>query len=88
MGSSLLGLVIMGGLMPEHERLGIVLFCILLVVTVTALGMLHHRVLGHYQCQQCHKELPRHKDSSRPREYLYYCKDCDIVWKPGLQEGD
>ena len=21
-------------------------------------------------------------------EYLFYCKDCDVLWKTGLQEGD
>jgi len=86
--SSFFGVLIIGGMMREHERLGIILFCIVLVVMVTGLAVLHHRVLGHYQCPQCRKELPRHKDNSRRAEYLFYCKDCDVLWKTGLQEGD
>jgi len=86
--SSLLGCVTIYAVIPEHERLGIALFCILLVVMVTGLAVLRNRVLGHYQCPQCHSELPRHKDSSRHSEYLFYCKNCDVLWKTGLQEGD
>jgi hypothetical protein len=86
--SSFLGVLIIVGTMREHERLGIILFCILLVVMVTGLAVLHHRVLGHYLCPQCRKELPRHKDSSRRAEHLFYCKDCDVLWNTGLKDGD
>jgi predicted RNA-binding Zn-ribbon protein involved in translation (DUF1610 family) len=85
--SSSLGIVAILAAVLKHERLGIALFCILLVVTVTGLAVLHNRVLGHYQCPQCHAELPRHKVSSRRSEYLFYCKNCDVLWKPGLKQG-
>ena len=86
--SSLLGCVIIFGWKPEYERLEIVLFCSLIVVMVTSLAVLHTRVLGHYRCPQCQAELPRHKDDARRAEYLFYCKNCDVIWKTGLQEGD
>src|SRR5258706_9348678 len=81
--SSLLGGVIILGWKPEHARLEIILFCGLIVVMVTLLAVLHNQVLGHYRCPQCHAELPRHKDEARQRERLFYCKDCDVLWKTG-----
>lgn len=86
--SSLFGGVVMLGVMPEHKRLGIILFCAVIVVMVTLLAVLHNRVLGHYRCPQCRAELPRHKDDARGAEYLFYCKSCDVIWKTGLQQGD
>jgi hypothetical protein len=86
--SSFLGVVIIAGLMRDHEQLGIILFCSLLVIMLTRIIVLYRRVLYHYQCPQCHKELPRHPDHSRQAEYLFYCKDCDILWKTGLKEGE
>ncbi len=86
--SSLLACITIGLVMPQHERLGIMLFCCLIIVMVVLLALLHHRVLGGYQCLQCQTKLPRHKDKTRPRDCFFYCKDCDVIWKVGLQDGD
>jgi len=85
--SSLLGGVVMLGVMPKYERLGIVLFCVVIVVMIALLAMLHNRVLRHYRCPQCRAELPRHNDDARREEYLFYCKSCDVIWKTGLRQG-
>ncbi len=88
LGSSFLGMIVLGACMEKHERLGVVLFCVILVAMITSLAVLHHRVLGRYQCPQCQARLPRHKDPARKRDFLFYCQKCDVVWKTGLQEGD
>jgi hypothetical protein len=86
--SSLLGGVIILGWKPELGWVEIVALCSLIVVMVTGLAVLHNRVSGHYRCPQCRVELPRHKDDARCAEYLFYCKNCDVIWKTGLQEGE
>jgi predicted RNA-binding Zn-ribbon protein involved in translation (DUF1610 family) len=86
--SSLFGCVIIFYWKPEHEGLEIALFCGLIVVMITGLAVLHRKVLGHYRCPQCPTELTRHKDASRRAEYLFYCKNCDVIWMTGLQQGD
>ena len=86
--SPLLGCVIYFGWKPEHEWVRIVASCGVIGVMVIALAVLHNRVLGHYRCPQCQSELPRHRDDAHRAQYLFYCKNCDVIWKTGLQEGD
>ena len=87
-GSSLIGLVVMLGVMPKHKQLGSILVCAMIAVMVAVLAVLHNRVLGHYRCPQCRVELPRHRDAARRDEYLFYCQNCDVLWRTGLREGE
>jgi hypothetical protein len=83
--SAWLGVMTIFVVIPEHKWLGIAFFCLLIAVMITGIAILHSRVVGHYRCRKCQSELPRQKDRSWRREYLFYCKDCNVIWKTGVQ---